>query len=493
MPLLLDDGTHRYIYGPSSTPIAQVDSTSNAFEYLHTDLLGTPRLITDSIGNVDSTSTFDAFGTRISHTGPTDSAIGFTGNLTDADTGLLYLRARDYDPKTGQFLTVDTALDSTHQPYAYTGNNPLQRTDPLGLDWLSDVGETVTAVGAGALDGITGGASSMIFNALVPGYDCFIQKNNTAFQVGSVAAQVIEAAIMVATVVVSLGAAAPAAMAWAGAKMAIRAGIKAAATSMKALVKSSLRSTLKTATSAIQRVVKQTDATSCAFNSFTADTPVLMADGAQKPIADVVVGDEVIATDPETGVTTVRPVSSPIRHGGEHEMVAVELSDGSVVQATDGHPFWEVRGEKFVDASDLAIGDVVRSLEGRELEVTGVATYVDDLLAYNLSIVGIHTYYAGETPVLVHNSCPIRGKWEITPAGTSATKMGPYGRLDKSASDELWWSKDNTGHGGSAWKVYKEAKNGDLHWYQDADEYGDFIPDKHKGPFGIFISRNDLH
>ena len=252
MALLLDDGTHRYIYGPSSTPIAQVDSTSNAFEYLHTDLLGTPRLITDSIGNVDSTSTFDAFGTRISHTGPTDSAIGFTGNLTDADTGLLYLRARDYDPKTGQFLTVDPALDSTHQPYAYTGNNPLQRTDPLGLS-AQEVLNNVMSAGAGALDGLSGGVSSVLLEALVPGYDCFIKEYDTAFQIGSVTAQVIEAAIMVATVVVSLGAAAPAAMAWAGAKMAIRAGIKAAATSMKALVKSSLRSTLKSATSAVGR------------------------------------------------------------------------------------------------------------------------------------------------------------------------------------------------------------------------------------------------
>ena len=28
-------------------------------------------------------------------------------------------------------------------------------------------------------------------------------------------------------------------------------------------------------------------------------------------------------------------------------------------------------------------------------------------MAYNLEIEGIHTYYAGETPVLVHNSCEI--------------------------------------------------------------------------------------
>jgi uncharacterized protein RhaS with RHS repeats len=45
----------------------------------------------------------------------------------------VYLRARDYDPATAQFLTVDRAVDSTHQPYAYVTNDPLNSTDPTGL------------------------------------------------------------------------------------------------------------------------------------------------------------------------------------------------------------------------------------------------------------------------------------------------------------------------------------------------------------------------
>lgn len=42
-----------------------------------------------------------------------------------------------------------------------------------------------------------------------------------------------------------------------------------------------------------------------------------------------------------------------------------------------------------------------------------------------------------------------------------------------------WWSKDLTGHGGSAYKVF-EKKGNKLHWMYDADEYGNFILDKYK-------------
>jgi hypothetical protein len=53
-------------------------------------------------------------------------------------TGLDYMRAREYDPTTEQFLSIDPAVDSTRQPYAYAGNNPLLSVDPTGLDAESD-------------------------------------------------------------------------------------------------------------------------------------------------------------------------------------------------------------------------------------------------------------------------------------------------------------------------------------------------------------------
>lgn len=46
------------------------------------------------------------------------------------------------------------------------------------------------------------------------------------------------------------------------------------------------------------------------LNSFAGDTLVLMADGTKKPIKDVKPGDKVMATDPETGETGPRKVST---------------------------------------------------------------------------------------------------------------------------------------------------------------------------------------
>jgi hypothetical protein len=43
------------------------------------------------------------------------------------------LVGRYYDPQTGQLLSVDPLVDTTNQPYAYVGGDPVDIVDPLGL------------------------------------------------------------------------------------------------------------------------------------------------------------------------------------------------------------------------------------------------------------------------------------------------------------------------------------------------------------------------
>ena len=103
-------------------------------------MIGTPRILTDSGGSVVGTTTYDPYGNRTLHGGTSDTTIGYSGNWTDVATRLVYLRARDYDPTTGQFLTVDPAVDTTRQPYAYATNSPLNHSDPLGLATIGGCG-----------------------------------------------------------------------------------------------------------------------------------------------------------------------------------------------------------------------------------------------------------------------------------------------------------------------------------------------------------------
>lgn len=132
-----------------------------------------------------------------------------------------------------------------------------------------------------------------------------------------------------------------------------------------------------------------------------------MADGSRRPIKDVKLGDKVMATDPETGETGPRKVIDLIRHGGQHTMVAVRLSDGSTIDATDRHPCWVGNRGEWVDAIDLNPGDVVIAAYGDRLSVESLGISEKDLTAYNLTVEGLHTYFVGAEDVLVRNAaCP---------------------------------------------------------------------------------------
>ncbi|GAB3433829.1 RHS repeat-associated core domain-containing protein [Flindersiella endophytica] len=74
-------------------------------------------------------------------TKPTDwvSTRSFVGGYGDntTGTGLVHLGARDYDPATGRFLSVDPVLAPTDPQsltgYSYGNNNPITASDPTGL------------------------------------------------------------------------------------------------------------------------------------------------------------------------------------------------------------------------------------------------------------------------------------------------------------------------------------------------------------------------
>jgi len=130
LPLLLYDSTSYYLYGPDGIPFEQI--ASETATYLHHDHLGSTRLITNASGEAKGKYTYTPYGEMAEHTGTATTQLGFNGQYRNQSTGLIYLRARVYDPVTAQFLSVDPIVEETGEAYGYAGGDPVNRGDPSG-------------------------------------------------------------------------------------------------------------------------------------------------------------------------------------------------------------------------------------------------------------------------------------------------------------------------------------------------------------------------
>ncbi|MFF0435276.1 polymorphic toxin-type HINT domain-containing protein [Streptomyces sp. NPDC004327] len=144
-------------------------------------------------------------------------------------------------------------------------------------------------------------------------------------------------------------------------------------------------------------------------HSFPAGTAVRLADGTSKPIQQVKEGDQVLATDPQTGVTRAETVERLITTPDDKEFTDLVLTsdDGtsSTLTTTWHHPFWDVTAHRWTEASELATGHELRTADGTPITVTRVRNYHQAVVTYDLTVDRLHTYYvlAGAAPVLVHN------------------------------------------------------------------------------------------
>lgn len=141
-----------------------------------------------------------------------------------------------------------------------------------------------------------------------------------------------------------------------------------------------------------------------------------MADGTAKDIKDVDIGDEVLATDPETGETRAETVTAEIKGKGLKHLVRVSIDiDGekgkrtASIVATDGHPFWVPELGEWIDATHLKEGEWLRTSAGTLIQIAAVKrwTSLNDTV-HNITVSDLHTYYvlAGAVPLLVHNAKP---------------------------------------------------------------------------------------
>jgi RHS repeat-associated protein len=133
LPVLLTDGVNSFVYGPEGLPVEQV-SSGGTVTYLHHDQAGSTRLITGEAGEILGSYSYGPYGETTGRTGTATTPLGYDGEYTNSDTGLIYLRNRIYDPSTGQFMSVDPLEPLTRERYSYATDSPLNYDDPAGLE-----------------------------------------------------------------------------------------------------------------------------------------------------------------------------------------------------------------------------------------------------------------------------------------------------------------------------------------------------------------------
>ena len=142
------------------------------------------------------------------------------------------------------------------------------------------------------------------------------------------------------------------------------------------------------------------------------------------PIEDIKPGDLVWATDEETGETELKEVVQIFRNETE-EWVHVKVN-GEEITCTPHHPFYSPQ-KGWTSAIDLRAGDRLQLLNGEYVVVEQVQ---HELLespetTYNFEVEDYHTYYVGDSQLLVHNKCG--GETTATARGKSMHKNWDYG------------------------------------------------------------------
>ncbi|MYQ52807.1 MULTISPECIES: polymorphic toxin-type HINT domain-containing protein [unclassified Streptomyces] len=357
---------------------------------------------------------------------------GFVGGTEDSDTGLTHLGAREYDPATGRFISVDPIMDLADAQqmhgYAYSNNNPVTYSDPDGLCMDPGNGRCMPDDG-----GKSGGRPDSAFPLDLHPDDGVDSSKVVIADLGAGAPKGLPSAKNIKLYVGKKGDLSnllgmvtrwrfykPEMSIELNTELFLRdecsfsafrdgcAEFKQFYGEWKHVDSMPIQEVCPICSNVGFQIIME-KVLAGRGNCFLAGTEILMADGAFKKIEAIEPGDEVLATDPETGKTGSRKVTRLIVTEGDKRFNELSLAtdDGiTKLVATDGHPFWSPSEERWITAADLKAGMALLTDAGANVIVTGNRSYDEQARTYNLTVDDLHTYYvlAGQTPVLVHNS-----------------------------------------------------------------------------------------
>jgi RHS repeat-associated protein len=158
--------------GPTGWTTARIGATNHAIgQDIYTSTV--PTTPTTALAR---NATYTSFGTPTG-TNTFEPRLGYRGEL--ALDNQLYLRARNYQPHLARFNATDPApgtrgTTTLTNEYHYVTNNPLQRTDPLGLFEINDTnagGTGITGIAKSRPESSSGGTLGTLvsYGSILPG------------------------------------------------------------------------------------------------------------------------------------------------------------------------------------------------------------------------------------------------------------------------------------------------------------------------------------
>jgi RHS repeat-associated protein len=134
----------RYVYGPDADePLVWYElSGTTDRRFLHADDQGSIIAWSDSGGNVIKVNSYDEYGVPKQ---TNQGRFGYTGQKWLPEIGVYDYKARLYSPTLGRFLQTDPiGYGDGLNSYNYVGSDPVNMTDPDGLQRTPELPITIT-------------------------------------------------------------------------------------------------------------------------------------------------------------------------------------------------------------------------------------------------------------------------------------------------------------------------------------------------------------